>query len=165
MTCNLLGLEHTPACRGLLSVSSSCIKPLFIWRQEFLSGCDWIVTGSWLAAPAPHSLSVTRIPVKSCQNISQASVKSSHDTQPTNANYVHWFIILVKFKVIDIQFRAQLWQQMGWGGGPEFPEWVSGGSRVAKSSEVRSHAPVPVTFHPINSGSTILINVWSSTGH
>ena len=87
VTCNLLGLEHTPACRGLLSVSSSCIKPLFIWRQEFLSGCDWIVTGSWLAAPAPHSLTVTRIPVKSCQNISQASVKSSHDTQPTLIMY------------------------------------------------------------------------------
>ena len=64
-----------------------------------------IVTGSWLAAPAPLSLSVTRIPVTSCQNISQAAVKSSHDTQPTLIMYTDLNIILTEFKVIDIQFR------------------------------------------------------------
>ena len=36
----------------------------------------------WLVPDWPPP-SVTRIPVTSCQNISQASVKSSHDTQPT----------------------------------------------------------------------------------
>ena len=59
VTCNLLGLEHIPHVPAYYyqSVPRGWIKPLFIWRQEFLSGCDycdWFLIGR----PLPVSLSL-----------------------------------------------------------------------------------------------------------
>ena len=72
----------TYSCMSRLIISQFLVDQASLYLASGVFIRRWLL---WLVPdwPPPPSPSVTRIPVTSCQNISQASVKSSHDTQPT----------------------------------------------------------------------------------